>query len=168
VDLDANWPLRLRQPTVQASLNAMRLVLLTLAVLPPVALAAVASAWLWGARTGGLVAMWDLTAGMLLIELALGSWNKVPFATTHEPAVDSVRSKWPWLAVALYFYGFHLAIVEEWCLGSPGSPAVLEGVGVGCLVIVLLRTRRRLRDRAVTFEASPDTFETLKLSPALD
>ena len=116
VDLDANWPLRLRQPTVQASLNAMRLVLLTLAVLPPVALAALASAWLWGARTGGLVAMWDLTAGMLLIELALGSWNKVPFATTHEPAVDSLRSKWPWLAVALYFYGFHLAIVEVWCL----------------------------------------------------
>jgi len=168
VDLDANWPLRLRQPTAQASLNAMRLVLLTLAVLPTVALAAVASAWLWGARTGGLLAMWDLTAGMLLIELVLGSWNKVPFATTHEPAVDSVRSKWPWLAVALYFYGFHLAIVEVWCLGSPGSPAVLEGVGVGCLVIVLLRTRRRLRDRAVTFEASPDTFETLKLSPALD
>ena len=116
VDLEANWPLRLRQPTVQASLNAMRLVLLTLAVLPPVALAALASAWLWGARTGGLVAMWDLTAGMLLIELALGSWNKVPFATTHEPAVDSLRSKWPWLAVALYFYGFHLAIVEVWCL----------------------------------------------------
>ncbi len=38
VDLEANWPLRLRQPTVRASLNAMRLVLLTLAVLPPVAL----------------------------------------------------------------------------------------------------------------------------------
>ena len=38
VDLDANWPLRLRQPTVWAALNAMRLVLLTLAVLPPVAL----------------------------------------------------------------------------------------------------------------------------------
>ena len=53
VDLDANWPLRLRQPTLRASLNAMRLVLLTLAVLPPVALAALASAWLWGARTAG-------------------------------------------------------------------------------------------------------------------
>ncbi len=112
--------------------------------------------------------MWDLTAGVLLIELALGSWNKVPFATTHEPAVESLRSKWPWLAVALYFYGFHLAIIQVWCLRSPGAPAVLEGIGVGCLVIVLLRTRRRLRDRAVTFEASPDTFETLNLSPALD
>ena len=168
VDIDANWPLRLRQPTMQASLNAMRLLLLTLAVLPPVTLAALASAWLWGARTGILVAIWDLTAGLLLIELALGSWNKVPFATTHEPAVDSVRSKWPWLAAALYVYGFHLAIVEVWCLAAPGRPAVLEGVGVACLVAVLLRTRRRLRHRAVTFDASDETFETLKLSAALD
>ena len=53
VDLDANWPLRLRQPTLRAALRATRLVLLTLGVLPPVALAALASAWLWGARTAG-------------------------------------------------------------------------------------------------------------------
>ena len=168
VDIDANWPIRLRQPTVRAALHAMRLVLFTLAVLPPVALAALGGAWLWGARTGGLIAIWDLTAGLLLVELALASWNKVPFATTHEPDVEGLRSKWPWLAVALYFYGFFLALVEVWSLRSPGSPAVIEGIGLGCLVIVLLRTRRRLRHRAVTFDASPDTFETLNLSPALD
>jgi len=168
VDLDANWPLRLRQPTVWAALNAMRLVLLTLAVLPPVALFALASAWLWGARTAGLVAIWDLTAGVLLIELALASWNKVPFATTHEPGVDSLRTRWPWLVVALYFYGFQLAIVQLWSLPSPRACAVLEGVLVACAVAATFRTRRRLRHRAVTFDAAPETFETLRLSAALD
>ena len=168
VDLDANWPLRLRQPTLRAVLRATRLVLLTLGVLPPVGLAALASAWLWDARTAGWIAIWDLTAGVLLIELALSSWTKVPFATTHEPAVESLRSKWPWLVVALYFYGFHLAIVQVWCLAAPTRPAVLEGVGAVCLATVMLRARRRLRHRAVTFDAEPERFETLRLSAALD
>ena len=168
VDLDANWPLRLRQPTLRASLRATRLVLLTLGVLPPVGLFALASSWFWGARAAGWIAIWDLTAGLLLIELALSSWNKVPFATTHEPAVESLRSKWPWLVVALYLYGFHLALVQVWCLAAPTRPAVLEGVGLVCLGAAMMRTRRRLRHRTVTFDADPETFETLKLSPALD
>lgn len=168
VDLEANWPLRLRQPTIWASLNATRLLLLTLGVLPPVASFAVASAWLWGVRTAGWIALWDLTAGLMLVELALASWNKVPFATTHEPAVESLRSKWPWVVVALYFYGFHFAIVQVWCLSSPGRPPVLEGVGLACVAAAALRTQRRLRHRTVTFEASPEQFETLGLSPAIE
>ena len=123
---------------------------------------------MWGARTAGLVAIWDLTAGVLLIDLALASWNKVPFATTHEPGVDSLRPEWPWLVVALYFYGFQLAIVQLWSLPSPPTCAVLEGVLVACAVAATLRTRRRLRHRAVTFDAAPETFETLRLSAALD
>ena len=168
VDLDANWPLRLRQPTVWAALSAMRLVLLTLAVVPPVGLFALASAWLWDLRTAGLLVIWDLTAGALLIELALASWNKVPFATTHEPGVDSLRTRWPWLAVALYLYGFQLAFLQLWSLPSPRPSAVLEGVLVAVAVAASVRTRRRLRHRTVTFDAAPETFETLRLSPALD
>ena len=124
--------------------------------------------WLWGARTAGWIAIWDLTAGVLLIELALSSWTKVPFATTHEPAVESLRSKWPWLIVALYFYGFHLAIVQVWCLSSPTRPVVLEIVGLVGLATAMLRARHRLRHRVVTFDAEPERFETLRLSPALD
>jgi hypothetical protein len=168
VDLDANWPLRLQQPTLRAALRAMRLVLFTLAVLPPVGLFALASAWLWGARVAGWIALWDLTAGALLIELALASWNKVPFATTHEPAVDSLRSKWPWLVVALYLYGFQLAMVQVWCLAGPVRPAGLEVSELVCLVAAAARTRRRLQRRTVTFDAGVETFETLRLSPALD
>jgi hypothetical protein len=168
VDLDANWPLRLRQPTLRAVLRATRLVLLTLGVLPPVGLAVLASAWLWGAPTAAWIAIWDLTAGLLLIELVLSSWTKVPFATTHEPAVESLRSKWPWLVVALYFYGFHLAIVQVWSLAGSTRPAVLESVGLVCLATVMLRARRRLRHRVVTFDAEPERFETLRLSAALD
>ena len=66
------------------------------------------------------------------------------------------------------FYGFHLAIVQVWCLAAPIRPAVLESVGLVCLATVMLRARRRLRHRAVTFDADPDRFETLRLSAALD
>ena len=168
VDVDANWPLRLQQPTLDASFRAMRLVLVTLAVLPPVGLFALASVWLWGLRTAGWIALWDFTAGGILVELVLASWNKVPFATIHEPAVDSLRLKWPWLVVALYVYGFHLAMVEVWCLAGPVRPAVLGGVGLGCLIAAAVRARRRLQHRTVTFDAGEETFETLRLSPALD
>jgi hypothetical protein len=168
IDLDANWSLRLRQPSLRAALDAMRLVLLTLAVLPPVAAFAAASAWLWGTRTAALVAMWDLTAGLLLIELVLGAWNKVPFATSHEPALESLRTRWPWLTAALYLFGFHQAMVQVWCLNRPGRPWILEAVGLAWLVFVYVRTQHRLRNRAVTFDASVESFDTLRLSPAAE
>ena len=168
VDVDANWPLRLQQPTLRASFRAMRLVLFSLALVPPVGLFALASAWLWGARAAGWIAIWDVTAGFFLIELVLASWNKVPFATTHEPAVESLRTRWPWLVVTLYFYGFFVAMVEVWCLAGPVRPVVLEVVGLGCVIGAAVHTRRRLLHRTVTFDAGGETFETLGLSAAAE
>ncbi|HEY6507594.1 MAG TPA: hypothetical protein VIY56_06250, partial [Vicinamibacterales bacterium] len=118
VDVDSNWPLRLHHPTVRCTVMATRLLLLSLGVLPPVLLAAGAHAWLWGAQAAGLVAVWNVTAGCVLAELLLASWTKVPFATTHEPDVDSLRTRWPWFVVALLVYGFQLAVVQVWALGS--------------------------------------------------
>ncbi len=168
VDVDANWPLRIRQPTVQASVSATRLVLLSLGVLPPVLLAACAHAWYWGPSVATVAAMWNVTAGCLLLELTLASWVKVPFATTHEPAVESLRTRWPWFVVALAMYGFQLAVVEVWALATPGRTAGLEAVGLACLAVLLIRNRMRRRGAAVTFDATVETFDALNLSPALD
>lgn len=168
VDVDANWPLRLRQPTVRSTLSATRLLLLTLGVLPPVLLAFGAHAWLWGAQAAGLTAVWNLTAGCLLIELLLASWNKVPFATIHEPAVESLRTRWPWFVVALILYGFQLAVVEVWALGSAGRAAELEAMGLAWLAGVMIRNRIRRRGATITFDATVEPFDLLKLSPALD
>jgi hypothetical protein len=59
-------------------------------------------------------------------------------------------------------------MVQVWCLAGPARPAVLEVVGLGCVFAATVRRRRRLQHRAVTFDASAETFETLGLSPALD
>ena len=85
----------------------------------------------------------------------------MPFATTHEPAVESLRSKWPWLVVALYFYGFHLAIVQAWCLSVPHPAGRSGGRGPGGLATAMLRARHRLRHRAVTFDAEPEKVRNL-------
>jgi hypothetical protein len=168
VDIEANWPLRLYRPTVRSTVSATRLVLLSLGVLPPVLLASPTHAWLWGAGAAGVIAVWNVTAGCLLVELLLASWNKVPFATTHEPDVDSLRTRWPWFVVALAVYGFQLAVVQVWALGSITRAAGLDGAGLVCLAAVVIRNRRRRRGATVTFDETVETFDTLKLSAALD
>lgn len=168
VDVDANWPLRLHHPTVRSTVTATRLLLLSLGVLPPILLASAAYAWLWSAQDAGVIAVWNVTAGCLLAELLLASWHKVPFATTHEPDVDSLRTRWPWFVVALAVYGFQLAVVQVWALGSITRAAGLEATGLVCLAVLVIRNRRRRRGAAVTFDETVETFETLRLSPALD
>jgi hypothetical protein len=78
-ELDANWVFRLVQPTVRESLRASRWLIVMLGVAP------VSLGWLlftlamWPTPTALGASALVLVTGLLLTELALSNWTKVPF-----------------------------------------------------------------------------------------
>jgi hypothetical protein len=168
VDLDANWPLRMRQLQVGTPAAATRMFLLVLGVLPVTAGAGVVAAWLWGPLVAVVLGLMQAVAGMFLVEIALSSWTTVPFASAHEPAVATLRSRWAWHLTAVLFFGYALAGIEAACLPSVTAAAALLGALVCCLWCAAGLGRRRRALRVVTYEPVSDSIETLRLSPAID
>ena len=168
VDLDANWPLRMRQLQVATPAAAARMFLLLLGVLPVTAGAAAAAAWLWGMQVAVTLALVQCAAGALLVEIVVSSWTTVPFASAHEPAVSTLRSRWSWHAGAVLFFGYALAAIEAASLPSVIATASLLTALVSCLSGTAVLGRRARSLRSVTFEPASDSLETLRLSPALD
>ncbi len=167
-DFDANWPLRLPPPFAANALATTRLLIVGLGVLPPVLVWTLASAHMWGWTTALSLTLLDALAGILLTELALSTWTKVPFATGHEPSADTLKSRWPWFLVALHLYGFRLADLQALSLGSPVRMGVYVAVGLGLLGAAYARNRHRTRGQAVTLDVVPEQLNTLGLSAVLD
>jgi hypothetical protein len=168
VDLDANWPLRMRQLDLATPAAAARMFLLFLGVLPVTATAAAAAAWLWGTQVAVMLVLVQGAAGALLVEIVLSSWTTVPFASAHEPAVTTVRSRWSWHAAAVLVFGYALAGIAAASLSSVIATASLLAALVSCLLGAAVLGRRTRSLRSVTFEPGSDSLATLRLSPALD
>ena len=114
------------------------------------------------------VALLDVLSGMLLVELALKEWRKVPFTCDRVPDTESLRSRWLVQIVPLLLFAFANAWIQTVALRS--SMATLWYVGVVAAAVVVLRIRRRLtvRHLDVQFDASlGDAMTTLSLSEAL-
>jgi hypothetical protein len=108
-EIEANWPFRLSQPTLGECVNGTALVMHTLAVLPIVAITAAATLPLWPVLDVMKIAMMQVVAGALLIECALFTWTKVPFACGHAPSPDVLKAWWPAYTLAMYLFAFKLS-----------------------------------------------------------
>ena len=98
----------------------------------------------------------------------LSSWTTVPFASAHEPAVSTLRSRWSWHAGAVLLFGYALAGIEATSLPSVIATCALLAALVSCLCCVAGLGRRARALRSVTFEPASESLATLRLSPALD
>src|SRR5690606_27456933 len=83
-DLPANWIFRLNMGGPRRRhMHAVRVAMWALAVLPVSVLVAAAGTWLWGAGPALRVAVMHAASGMLLCELALVSFESIPFTRAH-------------------------------------------------------------------------------------
>jgi hypothetical protein len=168
-EIEANWPFRLTQPSMRASVTASRLAIVVFGVAP------VALGWLlvtlvlWPPEIARAAALMSLASGIMLAEIALVNWTKVPFATAHEPATRTLKSRWPWFVLALNLFGYRLADLQARALASDAG--VTYYVLATGLVVVAIRVWRRgtLRRQHPTLDVvDEDRFETLNLSEALN
>jgi hypothetical protein len=166
-ELDANWVFRLVQPTVREAVRASRWLILMLGVVPIAAVWLLVTLTLWPAQTAIASTSFVLVTGMLLTEVALSNWTKIPFASAHEPATETLKSKAAWYVTALLLYQF---IVPELQLRALRSwTTTLTQIAIVGVLIIALRTWRAhtLRKRTPTFDVNTSETTTLNLSEAL-
>lgn len=165
-DVDANWPFRLAAPSAGQAVATARLLMYVLGLTPIVGAWALTSLSMWRPSEALLSAGLVLVSGAALVEFALGSWTKVPFASAHEPAASTMKTKWFFYAFFLHVYGFLLAFGQLAALRSTG--AALRYVGFFAAVTVALRVlrERRLRRQELTLDPDDDATVVLNLSEA--
>lgn len=166
-DVDANWPFRMSEPGLAATLDATRAVMLAVAVLP-VGLLALIAAWSagWPVATAVSVALCDVVSGILLVECVLYRWSKVPFTCAHAPAQETLTSRWPFFILALNVFAFQLALFQLTTLQSRwGAVSYVFVIGAGAVAVRISRDRT-LRHATVQFEAPSEGLLTLGLSEA--
>ena len=168
-EIEANWPFRLAQPRLATCVNAAVLVMLTLAVVPIVAITIAITAPLWALSAVVTAAVLQGLAGWMLVEIVLLTWSKVPFACAHSPSPDVLKSWWPVYIMAMYVYAFQLSDWQVAALTS--SRALIWYLATVAAVIAVVRVMRyrRLRHQALEFDALPShSVERLNLSEALN
>jgi hypothetical protein len=166
-ELDANWVFRLAQPTVRDAVRASRWLILILGVLP------ISLAWLlvtltmWPTHAAIGSTLFDVTIGLLLTELALSHWTKIPFASAHEPATETLKSKAAWYVTALLMYQFIVPEIQIRALRSWRT--TLMQVAILAIIAVGLRVWRShtLHRHTPTFDVASSDTTTLNLSEAL-
>jgi hypothetical protein len=161
-DPAANWPFRISPPTVNESRRAARIVLFTCGVLPVLIVTAVAVLTLWPTAVAAHIVLLNLAAGLLLVEVAIASWNRIPCASLHAAETSSVRSKWPLQILTLYLFAFRGADIEMLVLSRP--VAVYATVAMLALVVVILRARARARQDRLLVDADTDGLQLLRLT----
>lgn len=165
-ELDANWPFRLTPPSVTHSIKACR-VLIVWCGLVPIALATlIVTLPVWATADAMGASLFTLLSGLILTELALANWTKVPFAAAHEPTTETVKARWPAYLVALYFYSFALAYRELAALKTVSGTLTFVCASVAIVVSLRVWRTRTLRKRSLTFEVPTPGPETLNLSEA--
>ena len=165
-DVDANWPFRLTRPTARQTAATARRLLMTLAVAPIVIAWAAVAVALWGPATGLLNASFVFVSGLALMEFAVGGWTKVPFASAHEPAVSTLKSRVFFYVPFLHVFGFILAVGQLSGLRSPQVAIRYVGFFVAVTILLRLKHERDLRRRQVALDAEVDGTVVLNLSEA--
>jgi hypothetical protein len=165
-DADANWPFRLALPTARQAAATARRLLLSLAIAPIVIVWTGVAMSLWGVSTALLNGLFVLVSGLALVEFAVGSSTKVPFASVHEPAVSTMKTKLFFYVFFLHVFGFILAVGQLSALRSPGVAMRYVAFFVAATVILRLKHEHQLRRRQTALDADEDGTVVLNLSEA--
>ncbi|HEV2205464.1 MAG TPA: hypothetical protein VGR36_02925 [Candidatus Acidoferrales bacterium] len=159
VILRANWIFRLRtNPDASESVGLARKVMLTFLVplLLAVCLPAYGSVWSW--RLGVIHTCVVAAASILLIEILLVRFRKIPFTCSAPHFKSNIL-----VSILFYFLGFvvftsWVPVVEEWAFeDSVWYAALLAALAAIWLVLQHYRGELKYIEKRLIFEEQPDT-----------
>lgn len=171
-ELKANWLFRLSAPDDHASAvtSGVRLAC-GLAVLAPTALVSAAMVLAaWGVRTAAIHLVITALLGLLLLEVLLIGFRKVPFACRYTPGRSRAPTLWPFYLVILANYAYGFAALERRAIQSDRDLAWVLGVLLltdGTLAGV--RQRRQATPQTLLYEEEEpgQLFDGFHLSEGL-
>jgi hypothetical protein len=158
IEVRANWLFRLTDPNGRgAYLDATRKTLLLFAVAPVVAIAApiYMAVWPWPRALGH--AAFLAAFGLLMIELALTGFAKVPFTCSYLPGKANLKIMFGVYWGLLIIVSELATDVEQAGLRNPANYAKLMGVTLLAWLVAAWRGRgTRARIAALSFEEQPE------------
>ncbi len=166
-ELRANWVFQLSEADGRREcLSGVRKAMFLFGVLPIFASLLPVYIFLWGWAAAFFHTFFDVTLSLLLIELLLLKFHKIPFTCSYLPGKANITALWfvYWLGFATYAYS--MASLEAWILQS--------GLRMGCFYFlcvvevasaVYYRNRRQDEGFTLVFEDEREpVVRTLDLS----
>lgn len=157
-EVRANWLFRMTDPFGSgAYLSAARKALLLFAVVPVVAISAAIYGAMWPcwkaiAHVGFIAAI-----GLLLVEVALWDWNKVPFTCAYLPGKANLKVMFGIYWGLLWFLSQFVIIIEDRALKTPAGYAVLMAITLAAwLRVAYLASAARAEFSGLQFEEEPE------------
>ena len=158
MEVRANWLFRLTDPFARgAYLRATRTTLLWLALAPVVAIAApiYMAVWPWPRALGHVAFL--AAFGLLVVELALTGFAKVPFTCSYLPGKANLKIMFGVYWGLLIIVSEMVTEVEQRALEHPVGYAWLMGITLAAWLVAALRGRwARARITALSFEDQPE------------
>jgi hypothetical protein len=166
-ELKANWVFQLSEADGRKEcLSGVRKAMFVFGVLPLFAALAPMCVFLWGWPTALFHTFFDIALSLLLIELLLLKFHRIPFTCSYLPGKSNITALWfvYWLGFATYAYS--MASLEVWILERP-----LRIAGFYLLGCALVATAHFYRNQhldegfTLIFEDEPEpVVRTLNLS----
>jgi hypothetical protein len=172
IEPKANWIFRLREPgNRRAVVAGVRRALIVACVLPVTLAAGLSVGIPWGAPLGVAHALFCALMGILLTELLLIRFCKVPFTCMYFPGRARMRTLWPFYLVGFSTYTYTAGALEADILLRSARAYTIFCVLVAIAIAVLTVARALWLTRAtgLSFEESdPDAiFGGFSLSEGL-
>lgn len=162
-EVRSNWIFRLTETeTSRHYFSGVRKVLL-LGLLPCWLLMPACTFLLgWGSATIHL--LYGLACSLLLMELLLIDFHKIPFTCTYLPGKAHLLTRWVVYWFAFSIYGYQLAILEDWALRSFWRVSPLITLLLMLVAVLRWWNRRQLGASSLVFEEQPETLCVLNLN----
>jgi hypothetical protein len=166
-ELDANWIFRITEENNgRECLAGVRKAMIALAIVPLFALVLVVYSALWGFAVSVLTSLFGILLALILVELLLYSYHKIPFTCSHLPGKLNLP-----LTGAIYwfvfaFYAYSMASLEEWMFHVPVAWIVVLGMEAVILNRLMAHRKRALAaGQGVEYEDRPvPAVQTLDLN----
>jgi hypothetical protein len=166
-ELKANWVFQLSEADGRKEcLSGVRKAMFVFGVLPLFVALAPLYALLWGWPAALFHTFFDIALSLLLIELLLVKFHRIPFTCSYLPGKSNITAFWfiYWWGFATYAYS--MASLEAWALQRP-----LRMAGfylLGCAVVAatyFYRNQHLAEGFTLVFEDQPEpVIRTLNLS----
>jgi len=122
VELRANWVFRVNTPGNRLFfLNAVERFLICCAVMPVALLTLPLEIYLLGASTGIVVTLLCVLPSLILMELLLLHFERIPFTSSYLPGQRPLIETLLLYSLAVTLYVSILSGILTWCLRGPGS-----------------------------------------------
>jgi hypothetical protein len=157
-DLRANWVFRLTtRDDVRRYLKGVRRAVGAGVVVPFLAALWLVHAVLWGPGVAALHFACGVLAALVLFEVLLLNFEKLPFTCPHVSGKANVKIFWPGYLLGFSIYTSGLASLEAAAFRtSSGSIALVAGLLLALGAVVLYRNRVLARRSGFVFDEAPD------------